>query len=143
MSGARYLNIGIVITNRDTFRSGDANGTSTTADGNHAQMAMECECFDSSSLSESSINSEVENTYDEADDEQSDFYEVMAKTGGQANNTKHVSSKPRHAASVPKNPFALVTASSSSTPSSSMGSSYSDGKINAAIWKRRRRNQWP
>lgn len=120
----------------------DTNGVSSLDQQHQAHaMAMECECFESSSLSESSVNSEVENTFDEADDEQSDFYEVMAKTShsSSSSTSKHTSTKhTRHSIAVPKNPFA-ITASGSSTPSGS----YNDVKLNSAIWKRRRRNQWP
>lgn len=107
----------------------------TTSDG--LAQSMECEAYDySSSISESSVNSDIERPFEEADDEQSDFYEVISKT---SSHNKGKSSKGHHhRPPMAKNPFALVTASESSTPSSSFTSGSS-----ALLWKRRRRNQWP
>ncbi|KAI1304128.1 hypothetical protein HDE_01988 [Halotydeus destructor] len=135
----------------DLSSSGHHHGQRVTdgqsAGPGDANMAMDCECFESSSLSETSDD---EYHYDEADDEQSDFYEVMAKTGCSSSSSSanqlspsstrhHGRSKyTNHSLPLHKNPFALITASTSSTPSSSFNSSSSN-----VIWKRRKRNQWP
>lgn len=115
--------------------------------------------YDSSSLSESSTGTDCEGQgYDEADDEQSDFYEVMSRVGGE-DGRSDMSGRPggrkyhhhhhhHHRASkpmmVPRNPFATVTASPPPGPSSSVPASSSAGSTPSAAvyWKRRKRNQW-
>lgn len=67
--------------------SGNKMDISTGEPGEKSLNDMECDSYDSSSLSESSVNSEYEQTFDEADDEQSDFYEVMSHTGPVASNS--------------------------------------------------------
>ena len=124
--------------------------------------------YDSSSLSESSIGTDCEGqAYDEADDEQSDFYEVMSRVGGD-DGSGDMSGRPagrkyhhhHHRASkpmmVPRNPFATITASPPPGPSSSaavsssvtvsssaaVSSSAGSAPSAAVYWKRRKRNQW-
>jgi hypothetical protein len=124
--------------------SGESAGTSGTGDASMTNgksdttgMAMECESyeFDSSSLSDSSINSDYDGKhFEEADDEQTDFEGISTLPHTKSARVRHShGSKP-----ILRNPFALVTANES-TPSSSFTSAGSS----AALWKRRRRNQWP
>lgn len=123
--------------------SGHGHNGETVTNGNGDNvntMAMECERYDieSSSLSDSSINSDYDSKqFEEADDEQTDLE-------GMANLPHAKSSRIRHShisKTVMRNPFALVTASES-TPHTSSSYGSSGVASSAPLWKRRRRNQW-
>ena len=109
---------------------------------------MDCESqseCDSSSLSESVCDSDH---FAEADDEQSDFYEVMSRSnkdlcqpsssnndGPVGNSIKSIfRTKYSPSIPIPQNPFASVPP----TPSSSFNSL--TGGSSSILWKRRRRN---
>lgn len=103
-----------------------------------SMQKMDCDLLscDSSSLSESICDSDH---FVDADDEQSDFYEVISRSNKEF--SKPVSScksitrgKYSPSIPIPKNPFASVPP----TPSSSYNSL--TGPSSAMIWKRRRRN---
>lgn len=105
---------------------------------------MELDQEETSSLSDTSVECHSQN-YDEADDEQSDFNEVLEKSRNlptasssrsSGQRSQHQSAKVR-SAPVLRNPFATITASSSDRMerTSSIGSS--------SLWKKRRRSLLP
>ena len=122
-------------------KTGNVNESHLPADvTTNRQQKMDCDSqsYDSSSLSESLYSSDQ---FFDADDEQSDFYEVISRTGHQqkvssANQKYQKQGKSKYHTSIPipKNPFASVP----STPSSSCNSS--NCLSSALIWKRRRKN---
>ena len=108
---------------------------------------MELDQEETSSLSDTSVECNSQN-YDEADDEQSDFTEVLEKSrhlptassssrSSAQRSSQHQSAKIRSALPVLRNPFATITASSSDRMerTSSIGSS--------SLWKKRRRSLLP
>lgn len=111
----------------------DANNVTEWSNDLFQTQKMDCDLSyeGSSDLSESSIDSDQ---WNEADDEQSDFYEVISRTNKEPS-TKRSQFK-YNAIPIPKNPFAIVSANISS-PSSSYNSGTSASNI---LWKRRRRN---
>lgn len=112
---------------------------------------MELDHDETSSLSDTSVECNSQNPYDEADDEQSDFNEVLEKTKSSTSTSastttttkssgqrsQHPSSSKIRSAPVLRNPFATITASSSDRMerTSSIGSS--------SLWKKRRRSLLP
>lgn len=110
---------------------------------------MELDQEETSSLSDTSVECNSQNAYDEADDEQSDFNEVLEKnrnlpsvtssssTRSSGQRSQHLSSSKIRSAPVLRNPFATITASSSDRMerTSSIGSS--------SLWKKRRRSLLP
>lgn len=110
---------------------------------------MELDQDETSSLSDTSIECNSQN-YDEADDEQSDFNEVLEKSKDlptastsrppaqrSISHQSHQSTSKIRSAPVLRNPFATITASSSDRieRTSSIGSS--------SLWKKRRRSLLP
>lgn len=104
-----------------------SDGCSSGAAGGHSTTQMECDESDSSSLSETPYNSDVNC---DGDDEQSDFYEVIAKSSKSSSKSRH-NHHPRHEFNIPtRNPFMTMGLSSPGTSNSTASS---------IIWKRRRR----
>jgi len=99
------------------------------------QMECDTAISEASSLSETSDDYDSDNNFD-GDDEQSDFYEVIAKSKNCTKPRHHNHSRPIDFA-VPstRNPF-LTMGLSSSSATSSYSSSLSSANM---LWKRRRR----
>ena len=113
-------------------------GLNTNLSMNGIQMDCDNDMTDGSSLSESSDDYTSEVNFD-GDDEQSDFYEVMAKSNKSNQRQRHHNHlhNPRaidFAVPSVRNPF--LTMGLSSASSSSYSSSLSSANV---LWKRRRR----
>lgn len=107
-----------------TISDGCSSSLSTTG---HSTSQMECDESDSSSLSETPYNSDVNC---DGDDEQSDFYEIITKSSKSSSKSRH-NHHPRHEFNIPtRNPFMTMGLSSPGTSNSTASS---------IIWKRRRR----
>lgn len=128
--------------------TGKRKRSSTISEANHSvhnnvsangiQMDCDNDMTDGSSLSDSSDDYNSEVNFD-GDDEQSDFYEVMAKSNKSNQRQRHHNHMHNPRAidfAVPsvRNPF--LTMGLSSAPSASYSSSLSSA---SALWKRRRR----
>ncbi|RWS07292.1 hypothetical protein B4U79_03188 [Dinothrombium tinctorium] len=112
-----------------------SNDATSSAFNQHQSMDCDDSSAESSSLSESECETDH---FVEADDEQSDFYEVMSRTSEDPSTrtTLKCTSKSKyyHSIPIPRNPFASVP----TTPSSSFNSLNSSST--SILWKRRRRN---
>jgi len=120
--------------------TGKRKRSSTIGEPNQSNSSitqMECDTAisETSSLSETSDDYDSDNNFD-GDDEQSDFYEVIAKSKNNTKQRHHNHSRPIDFA-VPsaRNPF-LTMGLSSSSNTSSYSSSLSSANM---LWKRRRR----
>ncbi|XP_053214618.1 uncharacterized protein LOC128397875 isoform X1 [Panonychus citri] len=132
----------------ETHGMNDDHGNNGGNSNSYQLNSMDCESqsdCDSSSLSESVCDSDH---FAEADDEQSDFHEVMSRSkkdicqpsssnncGPIGNSTSKPIFRTKYSPSIPipQNPFASVP----STPSSSYNSLTGGSSV---LWKRRRRN---
>ncbi|RWS27567.1 hypothetical protein B4U80_05187 [Leptotrombidium deliense] len=115
----------------DTTHTTVSGDSASNAFNQHQSMDCDDSSADSSSLSESEIESDQ---IAEADDEQSDFYEVISRSNKEMSAKSFQKGKLHHSVPIPRNPFASVP----STPSSSFNSMSSSSA--ALLWKRRRRN---
>lgn len=113
-------------------RSSTVSEGTSTASTSTATQQMECDAItDSSSLSESPCNSDVNC---DGDDEQSDFYEVISRTTKSTHKIKHHNHSRPVDFPVPRsNPFRTMGIQS---PGSSYNSSLATSNM---FWKRRRR----
>lgn len=124
-------------------------GTSSPAVAKGASNAagndMDVDWYDSSSFSESSAESDVDNTFAEADDEQSDWYGAGSSPPRIHHHHHHHHHHHKHnqnrsvTVPIPRNPFATMTASSERSERSS---SITGNCSSSILWKKRRKNQW-